>query len=61
MHLSTGYDRLYALFFSGTTLALARADDEIAKTVNMGNPASLLSKVVGVVIIDIVPAASGST
>jgi hypothetical protein len=61
MYLSTGYGRLYALFFSGMTLALARADDEIAKTGNTGNPISLLSKVVGVVIIDIVPAAWGST
>jgi hypothetical protein len=60
MYLWTGSDRLYVLFFPGMTLALARADDEIAKTSNTGNPISLLSKVVGVVV-RVVPAAQGST
>ena len=60
MYLWTGYDRLNALFFPGIMMALARAEDDIAHFGNTGNPISLLSKVVGVVVL-VVPAAPGST
>jgi hypothetical protein len=46
MYLWTDYNRLYELFFPGTILALARADDDIDKFGDTGNPTSLLSKVV---------------
>jgi hypothetical protein len=59
MYLWTGDDRLYALFFPGIILALARTDDDIGTFGNTGNPISLLSKVVVVVVF--VPPAQGPT